>query len=117
MARKKSLISLCLITGLAALTFITSATQWLVSKLGLFLQYDHLLCCDARQNFSLVRDRTSGLLGFPIGHCRLMQYARVANGRNRGMFWSLATGFVIASRPHSDSYAGKWRYSQMALFF
>ncbi len=43
MARKKSLIFLGLITGLVALTFITSATQWLVGKLGSSLQYDGLL--------------------------------------------------------------------------
>ncbi|ESA37665.1 caax amino terminal protease family [Leptolyngbya sp. Heron Island J] len=43
MARKKSLISLGLITGLAALTFITSATQWLVRNLGSSSQYDSLL--------------------------------------------------------------------------
>ena len=43
MARKKSLISLGLITSLAALTFIKSATQWLVRKLGSSSQYDSLL--------------------------------------------------------------------------
>ena len=43
MARKKSLISLGLITGLVALTFMTSATQWLVIELGASSLYDSLL--------------------------------------------------------------------------